>query len=100
MSDARPCLLQCEESGYTLYTDEELGFPDLDDRDNTTIQQDVRRSFTRFPGQFLQFSLLIVDLDDTERKLLEEKLERSLRLVLRIHPRLHYVQVYTVARSN
>ena len=52
-ADFRPYLLQCEESGYALYASEEFGFPDLDERDKTTIQQDVRRSFTRFPGQFL-----------------------------------------------
>jgi hypothetical protein len=43
---------------------------------------------------------LLADLDDTKRKLLEEKLENTLRLVLRIHPRLHYVQVYSTTRAN
>ena len=43
---------------------------------------------------------LLADLDDTKRKLLEGKLENTLRLVLRIHPRLHYVQVYSTTRAN
>jgi len=49
-SDVRPSLLQCEQSGYALYFNEGFGFPDLDERDKATIEQDVRRSFTRFPG--------------------------------------------------
>jgi|SRR5277367_1144232 len=47
----RPCLLDCSEDGYALYEDKQLEFPDVDERDMGTIQQDVRRSFTRFPGQ-------------------------------------------------
>jgi hypothetical protein len=35
-----------------------------------------------------------VDLDDTRRMELENKLESALQKVLRIHPRLHYVQVF------
>jgi hypothetical protein len=45
----RPCLLDCVDCWYCLYGDE-VGFPDLDERDKVTIQQDVRRSFTRVPG--------------------------------------------------
>jgi hypothetical protein len=48
---ARPCLLDCSDDGYALYEDKQLDFPDVDERDRSTIQQDVRRSFTRFPGQ-------------------------------------------------
>ena len=47
---ARPCLLDCSDDEYTLYEDKELEFPAVDERDRSTIQQDVRRSFTRFPG--------------------------------------------------
>ena len=50
----RPCLLDCEDIEYSLY-DDRLGFPDMDERDILTIQQDVRRSFTRFPGHSLSF---------------------------------------------
>src|SRR5271170_7703965 len=48
---ARPCLLDCSDHGYALDEDEQLQFPDVDERDRSTIQQDVRRSFTRFRGQ-------------------------------------------------
>ena len=89
----RPCLLECSDYGYALYSDE-LDFPELDERDKVTIQQDVRRSFTRFPGNVFSCSrVLIVDLDDVRRAELESKLNHTIYRVLRIHPRLHYVQV-------
>jgi hypothetical protein len=49
----RPVLLDCGGRGDALY-DDETGFPSLDDRDKLTIQQDVRRSFTRFPGRTIR----------------------------------------------
>lgn len=47
---SRPCLLDCSDCEYALYKDVPQEFPDLDERDKITLQQDVRRSFTRFPG--------------------------------------------------
>jgi hypothetical protein len=38
-------------------------------------------------------SALIEDLEDAKRAELQGKLEITLKRVLRIHPRLHYVQV-------
>ena len=35
----------------------------------------------------------MADLDEKRRAELEEKLQRVLEKVLRVHPRLHYVQV-------
>jgi len=50
----RPSLLDCLEDSYALYEDEESEFPEVDERDRGTIQQDVRRSFTRFPGELVR----------------------------------------------
>lgn len=51
VAHSRPCLLDCSDCEYAPYSDIPLQFPDLDERDKITIQQDVRRSFTRFPGK-------------------------------------------------
>jgi hypothetical protein len=42
---------------------------------------------------------LMIDLDERSRMDLETKLEQALQKVLRIHPKLHYVQVNLVQRS-
>ena len=93
---ARPHLLDCSNDGCALYEDEQLEFPDVDIQDRVTIQQDVRRSFTRFPGSSIRIGLLTADLEEKRRVELEDKLQRILETVLRIYPRLHYVQVFSI----
>jgi hypothetical protein len=93
LTSFRPCLLDCANSGYSIYSNEPSAFPELDERDTVTIRQDAQRSFTRFPGTARPSFRLTKDLDDAKRAELQEKLEITLKRVLRIHPRLHYVQV-------
>lgn len=53
----RASLLECSDDGYALCNDE-LDFPELDEMDKVTIQQDVRRAFTRFPSKDFPCSIV------------------------------------------
>jgi Rab-GTPase-TBC domain len=66
-----------------------------------TWTREIRPRYNKtYEGPLLDFLvrllsplILMAGLDDVRRAELEEKLERTINRVLRIHPRLHYVQV-------